>query len=232
MKIAVSVPNATLPDAAVAARREYLVSIARPGTEILMRRNPEGPDSIESEHEREWAAVNVARALPVLAAQGADALIPWCANDPGVTACRELSPLPVVGPMMAACHMAAMLGNRFTWLMPLGNPGAVRAQIEGLGLGGRLASIRSIGVPVLELRDDLDRSRALLEEAAAAAAEEDGADACVLGCMALFGVAPTLNAPIPMLDPAACALSLAQDLVEMRLSHAPMAYAPRKGVLR
>lgn len=232
MRIAVAVPNVAMPDAGLEARRAWLASIARPGTEILVRRNPEGPEAIESEHEREWAAVNIVRALPEFEAAGADALIPWCANDPGVTAARELTAMPVVGPMQAACHMAALLGFRFSWLMPLGNPALVRAQVEGLGLGARLASVRSIGVPVLELRADLDRSRALLAAAAAEAAAQDGADVCVLGCMALFGVAPTLAAPVPVLDPAACALALAQDLVEMRLAHARSAYAARGGVLR
>jgi allantoin racemase len=232
VKIAVVVPNVSMPDEALAERRAYLESLARPGTEILVHRNAEGPEAIESEHEREWAAANIARALPALRDAGAHALIPWCANDPGVIACRELSPLPVVGPMQAACHFAALLGFRFSWLMPLGNPALVRAQIEGLGFGPRLASLRSIGVPVLELRRDLPRSRALLAEAAARAAGEDGADACVLGCMALFGVAGEIDAPVPVVDPAAAALSLAQDLVAMGLSHAPSAYAARGGVLR
>ena len=114
MKIAVVVPNVTMPDEALAQRRAYLEGLARPGTEILVHRNAEGPEAIESEHEREWAAVNIARALPTLRDAGADALIPWCANDPGVVACRELSPLPVIGPMQAACHFAALLGFRFS----------------------------------------------------------------------------------------------------------------------
>ena len=164
MKIAVVVPNVSMPDEALAQRRAYLEGLARPGTEILVHRNADGPESIESEHEGERAAVNIARVLPALRAAGADALIPWCANYPGVVACRELSPLPIIGPMQAACHFAALLGFRFSWLMPLGNPALVRGQIEGLGFGARLASLRSIGVPVFDLRRDLARSRALLAE--------------------------------------------------------------------
>jgi hypothetical protein len=50
--------------------------------------------------------------------------------------------------------------------------------------------------------------------------------------MALFGVARELDAPVPVVDPAPAAMSLAQDLVAMGLSHAPSAYAARGGVLR
>lgn len=223
-RIAVIVPNSTMSAADLDLRRAYLESVARPGTSVHVVRNDEGPASIETEAERDEASVHMLAQMRRLADKGYDAYIAWCASDPAVLSGRELLREPVVGPLQAASAYAATLGFRFSVVIPHGNVRMVRQRIADYGLGGSLASVRQINSSVLELRRDLAGTRkAIASEAAAAAAE--GADALILGCMALFGVAATVDADLPIIDPAHAALAMAETLVAMRLAHSAASYA-------
>jgi allantoin racemase len=75
---------------------------------------------------------------------------------------------------------------------------------------------------VLELRRDMEATRARLSGLIGEAVREDGADVVIFGCMALFGVAATLDAPVPVIDPALSALMMAESLVTMGLTHMPV----------
>ncbi len=224
MKIAVVVPNVTMPDEALAERHAFLQRISRPDTEIHVVRNDSGPESIESEFEREWASVHILEHMLRLAPQGFDAFIPWCANDPAVIPGRERLDVPVVGPFQSACLYAAGLGFRFSTLSPRSNPRLTRQRVAALGLKALLASTREIDRTVPELRADLDATCRLLSAEIAEAAHRDGADAVVLGCMALFGITERLETPVPVVDPARAAIAMAETLVAMGLTHAGRAY--------
>ena len=50
---------------------------------------------------------------------------------------------------------------------------------EQYGVPGKMASVRSVDIPVLEFEQDLDRTKAVPAEVAVRAVEEDGADAIV-----------------------------------------------------
>lgn len=85
-------------------------------------------------------------------AEGTSAVIVGCFSDPGLDALRELTSIPIVGPGAAALHLAAQLGTRFTILPPLeGAPGRGRERLRGLALDARLASVRAVGMPVLDV---------------------------------------------------------------------------------
>ncbi|MGR7996628.1 aspartate/glutamate racemase family protein [Xanthobacter sp. ZOL 2024] len=225
MKIGIIVPNVGMSPEALDERRRFLLAGARPGTEIVMVKNDDGPLSIESEFEREEASTHIVAHMLRLSDQGFDAFIPWCAGDPAVMAGRERVSVPVVGPLQSACSFASVLGFRFSVLTPMTNPRLVRHRVQGMGLGASLASVAALGVPVLDLRKDLATTRRLVSEAVTAMAERDGADAVVLACLALFGLSETLkDVPVPVVDPARAAIAMAESLVAMRLSHARTAY--------
>lgn len=224
MKIAVIIPNVGMKEAAVRERESYLARIARPGTRIDVHVNTEGPASIESEAERDWASVTILQRMRSLEAAGYDAFVPWCASDPAVQAAREHFSVPVVGPLQASCLIAASLGFRFSVIMPRGNARMMRERVASFGLRERLAGVREIDATVLELRVDLDATRAMIADAMRAAVA-DGADAAALACMGLFGVAESVKGAIPLVDPARAAIGMAENLVAMGLSHSPIAYA-------
>lgn len=102
-----------------------------------------------------------------------------------------------------------------------------RHRIESCGFGGKLASVRQVNRPVLELRADLGSTIELFRREILAAAELDGAETVILGCMALFGLAASIPSPVPVVDPARAALSMAESLVRMGLSNSTVPLAQR-----
>ena len=226
MKIGIIVPNIELTKDLLEERRVFLQGFASPGTTIEVIKNEEGPVSIESEFEHEEGSVQIVRTIMRLQDQGFDAFIPWCGGDPGVVAGRERSAAPVIGPFQSSCALATLLGFSFSILTPRTNPRLIETRLRAMGLIDRLRSIRLLDMPVVELRADLERTTALLADECAKAASEDRADVIVLGCMGLFGVARHLkgSVQVPVIDPALAALSMAETVVRMNLTHSPLAY--------
>ena len=226
MKIAVIIPNIDLSEESMEKRRQFLQDFASPGTEVQVIKNQEGPISIESEYEHEEGGVQIVRTIMQLQDQEFDAFIPWCGGDPGVVAGRERTPKPVIGPFQSSCALAMLLGFTFSILTPRTNPRLIKSRLRVMGLQDRLSSIRLMDLPVVDVRSDFERTTSILAQECRAAVDEDGADAIVLGCMALFGVAGLLEGvvDVPVIDPALAALSMAETTVRMGLSHSPLAY--------
>ncbi len=115
--------------------------------------------------------------------QGFDAIVPGCFGDPGLDGVRELVSIPVVGAGTTSMLLAANLGHRFGIVAVLES---VVRPLENLakvaGVADKLASVRQIGIPVLELDGDREMTFAWLVEASRCSIEEDRADVLVLGC--------------------------------------------------
>jgi len=129
-------------------------------------------------------------------------------------------------------HLAAMLAHRFSVITVLeqGIPG-VHRQILRYGLTGKVASVRAINIPVLEMGEDRERlTRAVIEESARAV-REDGAHIIVPGCTEMIGMAPVVQqglvergCQVPVIDPPAVAVKLAEGLVDVGLAHSKRTY--------
>jgi allantoin racemase len=231
MRVAVIVPNREMPDESIRQRQAFLMEHAAPGTEVSMFRMEKGPVTIESSLEHELAGYQMAEKIRSLGEDGFDAFISWCGEDAGVFSGREVASVPVVGPFKASCAMAIQLGHKFSVIGPTVQRAFMEQRVWGLGLGARLASVRSLGLSVLEAQRARDRVRDLLERECRMAAEQDGADVIVLACMALYGMAGTLQAAsqIPVIDPALAALKTAETMVALGVSHSKRAYpSPRE----
>lgn len=87
--------------------------------------------------------------------------------------------------------------------------------------------MRFANVPVLDLENKDRAAEAILREARKAI-DEDGADVIVLGCTGMSPVASSLQQqlPVPVVDPAAAALIMAESLVRIGLSHSKRCYLP------
>lgn len=237
VRIRVVMPLTGLSEATVASRKETLQRLKGPQTEVEIVVIREGPSSIESAYDEAYAARETLREVVRAEQEGADAAIIWCAGDANLVPARELVSMPVVGPAGASFHIAGMLADRFTVLTILSElkPWA-RRLVGSYGLEGRLASVRAIDIPVLELEKSEDR---LLEKAvdeSVKAIVEDGAAAIVLGCMGMIHLSDRLAVrlrekgfAVPVINPAFACLKVAEMLVEMRLSHSKVSYPlPRK----
>lgn len=208
-------------------RQEALQRFVSPGVTVEARRPTGGPASIESMWE-EYLIVPGQMELAIeVEREGFDAIVPGCFGDPGIDGMRELVTIPVVGPGAASMLAAAYLGHRFGVVTVLES---VIRPLENLailaGVATKLASIRQIGIPVLELNDDREATFARLVETSRRSIEEDRADALVLGCGTLSFRAAELQAivGVPVLNPLQVALRTAELLVSCGLSHSKRSY--------
>ena len=218
----------------VVRRRDFLRQCAALTVDVDVRSLGEGPASIESAWEAALVVPALCEAVVRAQAEGFSAVIIGCFSDPGLEALRELTSIPIIGPGAAAIHIAAQLGTRFTIVSPLESaPGRGHERLRGLALDGKLASIRGVNVPVLDVARGRGAVVDRLEEVGRAALRDDGADCLVLGCMSMgfLGVIEDLQKrlDVPVVNPVTAALKTAEAVVAMGLSHSKVAYPmPRK----
>ncbi|NNM74825.1 aspartate/glutamate racemase family protein [Enterovirga aerilata] len=156
---------------------------------------------------RAAAAIAGHAALDALAAHhdGCDAVLLACFGDPGLMALKEVSPVPVVGMAEASCHLACLFGRQFSIVTggerwdPM-----LHEFVAGLGLSSRLAGIRTVAPTGAEIAADPERAMALLAEGCRVCAEEDGAEAVILGGAGLAGLADRIGPDVPV--PVICSL--------------------------
>jgi allantoin racemase len=213
----------------VERRRAFLQARAAPDTEVLVWSNTTAPASIESAYDAARSVPGVLDLVHRAEAQGVDGIIIGCFSDPGIEAAREIATVPVIGPGAASMHLASQLGTRFTVISPLaGNQGRARARVRELGLDGCFASVRGMGMAVLDLARDREGALARIAEAATQAVEADGADILVLGCMSMafldVGGELQRRVGVPVVNPVVAALKTAEMTVLMGLAHSKLAY--------
>jgi allantoin racemase len=211
---------------------EELSPVAAPGTEISEVSVDKGPASIESSYESALAAIGVVAKIAEAEREGVDAVIANCMDDPGVEAAREMVSIPVIGPAEASMHVAAMLGHKFSVIAVLeADERPFFDHATKAGLASRLASVRAINIPVLEL-EDRDRTVRALVEQSVRAVREDGAHVLIFGCTGMTGMAGDVEeglrregiTDVPVIDPAVLSFKMAEALVGMGLSHSKRTY--------
>jgi len=216
----------------IAPVQEAYGRAGRSGTEISAVAIDRGPASIESVRDEALAIPGVLSKVRTAEAEGMDAVVLDCMADPGLDPARELASIPVIGPAQAAMHLAAMLAHRFSVITVLeqGIP-RVHRQILRYGLAGKVASVRATNIPVLEMGEDRERVIQVLIEESAKAVREDGAHIIVPGCTEMIGMAPEVQeglaeqgCEVPVIDPPAVAVKLAEGLVDMGLAHSKRTY--------
>ncbi|WP_055744184.1 aspartate/glutamate racemase family protein [Brevibacillus choshinensis] len=209
----------------VERRRILLQQWAAPGTTVEMAYANEGPASIESMYEEYLAIPQYAKSMDRLEREGYHAAIVGCAADPGIDAYRELcTNMLVIGPGMSSFHVAAMLGQRFTLLTVAQSMIASSYElIQKAGLTSKIASVRAVEIPVLELSHNRAQTLEKLVQVGREAIEHDRADVLVLGCMsmAFLQVAEEMQSllGIPVINPAKAALNMAESIVSSGLKH-------------
>lgn len=203
-------------------RQAALQEFVSPGVTVEARRPEGGPASIESMWEEYLSVPGIMELAPKLEAEGFDAIVPGCFGDPGIDGVRELVNIPVLGPGATSMVVAANLGHRFGIVTVLES---VVRPLENLalltGVASKLASVRQLGIPVLELNSDRDATFERLVEVSHQSIEEDRADVLILGCGTLSFRAAELQERlgIPVINPLQVTLRMAELLVASGLSH-------------
>ncbi len=112
----------------------------------------EGPPDIETQAHVEAVVGPLCR---LIEREPASAYVIACYSDPGLFAARKATEMPVLGISECSMLTALTLGDRFGVIAILpGSVGRQRRTARMMGLGGRYAGSRPVGLGVLELADD------------------------------------------------------------------------------
>lgn len=192
-----------------------------------------GPASIESECDDALATPDTVTKIVEAESDGADAVVINCMGDPGLEAAREMVKIPVLGASETSMHLASILGHKFSVVTVLKElTPQFENQAKVYGVPDKLASVRSVNIPVLELEKDRRRLVNALTRESVSAIEEEGAHTIVFGCTGMVGCAEALQLGIvnegyegvPVIDPVVAAVKVAESLVHLELAHSKLSY--------
>jgi allantoin racemase len=168
---------------------KILKEVRSAGTQVdLVSLPPDRPLHLQYHSYEGLVVADIVR-LTYQAAKEYDGVVIGCFYDLGLREAREVSGRAIVtAPCESSTAIASMLGNTFSVLVSSRkNFSKMRENIHLYGYGHRLASMRSIGVDVLQLQADRDHTCERLLSDGHKAIEEDGAEVLILGCAAVYG---------------------------------------------
>ncbi len=202
-----------------------------PDTDIDVVNLDRGPASIESHYDELLAAYRIVESVKEAERDGINGVFVDCFGDPGVDAARELVRIPVVGGFGPAALTASLIAGRWSVVTVLKSVlPMIQDLSRKLGVDRNIASIRDIDTPVLELTDKKVLEDRLIEHSEVAV-RQDGAEAIVLGCTGMLGLAQTLEErlngkglPVPVVDPTASAIGYLELLIRSGLTQSFLTY--------
>lgn len=226
--IKVIIPNAGMTCSSLEARRRFLGAVVRPDTKISVSCIEDGPGSIESHYDACMAGPWILKQVEQAEKDGFSAIVLYCMNDPAIDASRELVTIPVIAAGETSLHLATMLGSRFTFLTVIDQMiPEVEAMIQRSQIKlSCLASVRSLNIPVAQMRDDLQKTKEIVIREGRKAVQEDRAHVLVLGCFGLAGLGRVVQEAlgIPVVDPAFVSIATAELLIHSNLAHSKITY--------
>ena len=228
MKIRVIIPIAR-PEVEQAVREEIESALA-PDCEISLVSLTTGTTSIESRYAEVLNIPDMIRLAKNAEEEKMDGILIDCLSG-AVPVIREVVAIPLIGAFEAAVFTAAMVADRFTIVTLLERVvPMLRTMAREIGVTERLASIRTIGIPVLEL-GDIKRLESSLVEQSIRAIEEDGAEAIVLGCTGMLQVAQAASErladrgyPVSVINPTTASIGMLELLIRNGLTHSRLTY--------
>jgi len=214
--------------------KEYLNKFTFPETEVIIKTVSRGTESIESRLDETYAIPPILDEALKGQKDGVDACIIGCGGDAGVMVAKEVLSIPVIGPGEASIVISQLIGKRVVVITTL--PDRIPSLEDTIA---RLISpskffIYPIDMPVLELQDDVNKTKKRIVQVIKKSIEKDRADTAILSCLGMQGMARDIEMelPIPVIDPTAAAIEMAQVLVKMKLSQAKKAYPFPRGKRR
>lgn len=216
MKIAVINPNSTVSMTGKIAAAARAVA---PDAEIVAVTCHGSPPAIQGPEDdaicRPFVLAEVARAE----AEGADAAVIACFDDPALAEARAASRIPVLGIGEAAFHAAMLLGQRFSVVttLPVAIP-VIEENIARYGIAGACAKVRAAGIRVLDLEEPGGAAAATVSSEIGRAVAAEAPGAIVLGCAGMADLVGRFQAEhgLPVIDGVAAATVLARALVTLR----------------
>ena len=219
-KILVINPNTSADMTATIAAAAQ--AAAQCDTHVDVITNTAGPRSIEGFFDEILSTASLLEIL-IREEHNYDAFIIACFSaHPAVIAGKEAISKPVIGIFESSCLLACLLGSRFGIVTtsarwePLLDEG-----VRQIGLESRCAGVISSGLSVLDLDEkSAQEVEDMLLQASRKIVQEKGAEVLCLGCAGMAGLSEKLTCQlhIPVIDPVASAVKMAEALVYQNLT--------------
>lgn len=184
-------------------------------TDIVTVSNKYAPPVIDTFADEVIASVGIIKEVEEGLKEGFEGFIIACFNDPAILACRELSPVPVIGIAEAAMLFASPIAYKFSIIsMPKQGRAAIEELLKRYSFLERIASIRMVDCSVSEIIDNKRKIKNKLITEMQKAVTEDGAEAIVLGCAGLSGLDKDFEKIIgvPVIDGVVAAVKIIEGL--------------------
>jgi allantoin racemase len=221
MQILLINPNATvaMTELAAASARK----VVNDTTKIVARTGKNVPLSIEGFADEAFSVPSMLSQIREAEAEGVDATIIACFDDPGLDAAREVATGPVIGICQAGIQAAMILAKRFSIIttLPRSVP-AIEDLVQRYGAHRHCRNVRSINLPVLSVESAGDRAYEMLLAEIGRARTEDSAEAVLLGCAGMSDLTErlTIETGVTVIDGVVVAAKIAEALVGARLKTA------------
>jgi len=160
-----------------------LTPYLRGGTEVEIAHLAGCPRNIDYYVPKHLVEVEILRAVAEADRRGFDAFVIGCCYDPALTQARELTDMPVVGPLESSVLLARLFGHRFSVVTDHRKAvPELEDRVRLYGVEANCRSVRAIDWYVDDMVKDpdavaRDAHRRCLETMA-----EDRAEAVILGC--------------------------------------------------
>ena len=178
----------------------------------------DGPPGIETQRHVD-SVVGPLCGLIEREGNNTDAFVIACFSDPGLHSARETTTRPVMGISESSITTALTLGEKFgiIAILPKGITRHKR-YIRQMGLEGRLAGDRAIGVGVTGLSAE-EEVESRMTAVGRKLIEEDGADTLIMGCAGMARYRHRLEDTlgVPEIDPSQAAV--ADAIAAVRLGY-------------
>lgn len=219
VRILLANPNSTeaLTEACATLARQA----ASPGTLVESWTNREGPPAVDSTYGDYMAGRPLARALALLSPPP-DAVVLAGFGNYGTVAVKEVLEYPVVSMAEAAMAMAVPLCHRFAIVTTAARMIPYTEDVVQLaGFASRCAAVRAVELPPLgAASEDKDGVLHALAGAVGKVIAETRAELVILGGARLspFAAALRPRSAVPVLEPVACGVQMAEALVRLGLA--------------
>lgn len=221
MKLLVVNPNSS--ETVTGAIMQSAQRAASPGTELVGVTTKGGTRNIDSAFGDYLSGSYMIRTcLDAVPVHRPDAVVLAGFGRVGIDALKEAFSIPVVSISEASMAMACLLGHRFTTLTMLQQFIPYQQDlVRYYGFEAKCASVRAINVNVEECVTERERTLRELSAEIRTVVAEDRAEVVILACAGLCGYDQDLTklAGVPVLDPVAVAVKVAESFVGLGITH-------------
>lgn len=200
--------------------KDELLKIKQAQTQIDVVSLKKGPKHLEYRYYEALVIPEVLRIIKQAETDGYDGAVIGCFYDLGLYDAREITDnIVITAPAEACVYLAATMGHKFSIIVTedLCIP-QMMDSITLYGLKSKIASFKSLGMGVHDLRRDQKLTLERIKEKAREAVEKDLAEVVILGCTIQSGFYLEIQdeLKVPVIDPVIAPFKYAEMLTELK----------------